>query len=514
MSAYSRRKELISSPRFIRGLKIMIFLFSVSAVIFPISPLLSLLRGNNRYKNIKLLDDSLSRLTGVLLGILLESYTIQDFNRFTETTELFFLQYEKTNQLLDGYPGFNQIHSINNYLSLNLREITGKLKTLEENSIQAGYMSMVERKYTIRYARAAIPVDGTDNVLISETADQIQFLILEVIRGYRREISVLINSFDTEKSASLGKLNAIVSLFVFIFFLSALLVFATSLKRSRITEEAAVERSENLAELVRTRTAVLERQNRELKETRNLLVEREKMAALGKVVAGIAHEVSTPLGVCVTAASYLGEIINRNTDTLLDRDELKAITRLILSNITRASDLIDGFKRVAVDETSGVIRSFDLVSYLKSDLIPSISSLLEKKSHKVKLNTPDICLMHSYPGAVAQVVTNLLINASIHGYRGMSSETITVQVECEEEQVVITVSDQGRGMDEETRLKIFEPFFTTGKEEGGSGLGMMVVYNLVNEKLQGSLDCRTTPGKGTDFTIRIPHEIKDTSDPD
>jgi signal transduction histidine kinase len=110
------------------------------------------------------------------------------------------------------------------------------------------------------------------------------------------------------------------------------------------------------------------------------------------------------------------------------------------------------------------------------------------------------------------VVTNLLINASIHGYRERSPEIITVKVECSEDQAIITVSDKGRGMTEETRSRIFEPFFTTNKEKGGSGLGLMVVYNLVNEKLKGSIDCKTAPGKGTDFIVRLPLRVDPASD--
>jgi signal transduction histidine kinase len=210
----------------------------------------------------------------------------------------------------------------------------------------------------------------------------------------------------------------------------------------------------------------------------------------------------------VTAVSLLAEKLGEKPERETDREELREITNLLSSNITRASNLIQGFKKIAVDESGDDIRSFDLISYIERDLIPSLNPMLKKKGHGVTVDAPEICIMHSYPGAIAQIVTNLVLNASIHAYGNIRPGIITIGIECDDSEVEIRIADRGKGMDKQTKSHIYEPFFTTDKENGGSGLGLMIVYNLVHKKLNGHLKCSTEPGKGTEFTITIPGRIK------
>ena len=269
----------------------------------------------------------------------------------------------------------------------------------------------------------------------------------------------------------------------------------------------AIERSRQMENLVKARTEDLEKQNQQLSEAQDMLVEREKMAALGEVVSGVAHEVNTPLGICVTAVSFLSEKLNASQEENLNREELKDINNIITTNLNRALKLVQGFKKVAVDESGDEIRSFDLVSYLKDDLLPSITPMVRKNGHRISVNAPEVCRMHSSPGAIAQIVTNLVLNASIHGYGDIQPGIIHINIDNPGQNVHISVRDEGRGMSAETKSHIYEPFFTTRKDLGGSGLGLMIVYSLVNKKLKGSLVCRTAPGKGTEFSLVIPGDI-------
>ena len=280
--------------------------------------------------------------------------------------------------------------------------------------------------------------------------------------------------------------------------------------RAQVAEGAAEERSHALKDLVRARTADLEIQNRQLREAGEMLAEREKMTALGQVVSGVAHEVNTPLGICVTATTYLSDLVN-NTDSELDRQEAADVVKMIMENISRASNLVKGFKKVAVDEMDDDRRSFDLPVYLREDLLPGLRSMLARNRHELELTGPESTPIHSYPGSIAQVVTNLVMNASIHGYgRSAPGSVIRLRLQDAGSRVVLEVTDSGRGMQEEIRKRIFEPFFTTNRENGGSGLGLMVVYNITTMKLGGTIECTSAPGDGTTFRIEFPKDCRDT----
>ena len=255
----------------------------------------------------------------------------------------------------------------------------------------------------------------------------------------------------------------------------------------------------------------------ELKETQDLLVESEKRAALGNLVAGVAHEINTPVGIGITATSGLLNKISK-LEALFNNNELtksnfvnvlenmKLAGDLILKNLQRTSELIRSFKLVSVDETSERIREFKLKSYLK-DIMVSLDPQLRNKNVLIKMNCDDNILLNSYPGALAQVVTNLVFNSINHAFKNASEACISIAAKTSGEFVHINYTDNGVGIPEENLPKIFDPFFTTDKQEG-SGLGLHIVYNIVTQKLKGTISCESEVGKGVVFDIKIPIKLE------
>jgi len=254
-----------------------------------------------------------------------------------------------------------------------------------------------------------------------------------------------------------------------------------------------------------------------LKSAQNSLVQAEKMASLGGLVAGIAHEINTPVGISLTAASHL-EDESEQMALKFDAGEMTKSdlrdyvatagqsTKMISANLKRAADLIGSFKQVAVDQSSEEKRNFRLSPYLE-EIIMSLYPQLKKNGHKVSMNCGPELEMDSYPGAFSQIVTNLVMNSLIHGFRDNVTGQIRIEAIEIDSQIQIVYSDDGCGMDDATRGKIFDPFFTTNRSHGGSGLGMNIVYNLVTQSMKGSVTCTSVPGQGTTFTLLFPMQL-------
>ncbi len=252
-----------------------------------------------------------------------------------------------------------------------------------------------------------------------------------------------------------------------------------------------------------------------LQETQAQLVQSERLASLGGLVAGVAHEINTPVGVGVTAASTLEdrtrEIEHMYQQQLLRRSDLERFvtvaresSQIILRNLQRAADLIHSFKQVAVDQSSGERRRFHVKGYIEEVLL-SLAPKTKKSGHSVQVECPDDLELDSYPGAFAQILTNFVSNSLLHGYPDPALRgTIRIQVHRDGDHVVLRYSDDGAGIAEEHLKRIYDPFFTTKRGAGGSGLGLHIVYNLVHQLLGGTIDARSAPGRGTEFTVRFP----------
>jgi len=286
-------------------------------------------------------------------------------------------------------------------------------------------------------------------------------------------------------------------------------------------EEALQKLNAELEHRVDARTRDLQSANGQLRRTldelrlaQKQLVESEKMAALGALVAGVAHEINTPLGIGVTAASHL-ETESKRVRTLvadggLKRSDLEAYldtagssSELILRNLKRADHLVKSFKQVAVDQSSEQRRVIELAEYL-DEILTSLHPRLKRTKHEVVVDCDPTIRVNTFPGALYQVVVNLVINSLMHGFEEIAAGRVDLAVRCVDGQVEIDYRDNGRGMPETVRARIFEPFFTTKRGQGGSGLGMHIVYNLVTQMLGGTVACDSAPGQGVRFLVKFP----------
>lgn len=286
-------------------------------------------------------------------------------------------------------------------------------------------------------------------------------------------------------------------------------------------EESLHKLNEDLEHRVEARTLELQNLNRYLEESlsalekaQNQLVESEKMAALGGLVAGVTHEVSTPLGIGVTAASHLEQqtrdIRERFEANRISRSELEAYlttaseaAHMILANLTRASENIQSFKQVAGDQTHDARRPFNLRHCIDNVLL-SLRPRLKHTPFTLTVECPDMLVLDSYPGAFSQILTNFIMNALVHGFEGRDEGHIAIAVESRDGTVILSFADDGKGMDADQVSHIFEPFFTTRREQGGTGLGLHIVYNLVTQTLAGEITCTSEPDQGTTFILTIP----------
>lgn len=253
----------------------------------------------------------------------------------------------------------------------------------------------------------------------------------------------------------------------------------------------------------------------ELQRTREELTQSEKMASLGRLVSGFAHELNTPIGIAVGSASALQQEA-RKVKSLLDQeevdvDELIATVEnidngfnLTLSNLERASNLITSFKRTAVDQSSGEIRSF-LVAELIKDVLNTLANYFKPTKINIKIDCAEDLKIVSLAGALDQILTNLLLNSLTHGFNaGAVAGEIQIKIWLEQQQLYLHYQDNGQGMSAENLAKLFEPFFTTNRSHGGSGLGAYICYNLVTTQLKGQINCFSEPGQGVRFEINYP----------
>ncbi len=255
-----------------------------------------------------------------------------------------------------------------------------------------------------------------------------------------------------------------------------------------------------------------------LQNTQDEMIKLEKMATLGNLVAGVTHEINTPIGIGVTTVSHLeyltkqieqefnaGSITEKHFNTYLQSANEACL--LLMDNLTRAANLIKSFKQVAVDQTDDSLLQIDLHDTLKN-ITNSVRPELHKKYQtKVEFKCEPGIYLRTCPGSIAQVITNLLINAGIHAFdHSQKDRQVTVQGEMKHQHIIITVTDNGSGIEQALQPKIFDPFVTTKRGQGGSGLGLNIVQTLVTQKLKGSISLESVLGELTRFTIYLPNQ--------
>lgn len=290
-----------------------------------------------------------------------------------------------------------------------------------------------------------------------------------------------------------------------------------TLEQLREAETSLKHYMDELESKVAERTSELSESVSQLQAAQSQLIESEKLAALGGLVAGVAHEVNTPLGIAVTASSVLSEALEElgsqfAAQTLSSSSFQQLLeqategNKMLFNNIQRAAKLISDFKKTAVDQVSEA-RSVFLVRQVIDSLIASLHPETRKVPVEPRLICADDLQMNSLPGVLTQVIANLIMNSVRHAFTGEKSAQITISLQAQEDQVILDYRDNGVGVPQPLQERIFEPFFTTKRGSGGSGLGLNIVYNLVTRKLAGHLEFFSQPDEGVHFIISIPREL-------
>lgn len=301
-----------------------------------------------------------------------------------------------------------------------------------------------------------------------------------------------------------------------------ILALPLDVTRQREIEAEIRELNQQLEARVRERTGQLETANQELATTLNTLqraqdelVRSEKLAGLGSIVAGVAHELNTPIGNSVTVASSLhdrtNELLAGYASGSLRRSVLedylnnaKASADLLLRNLFQAHELVSNFKQVAVDQASAQRREFDLAEVV-NEVVATLVPMYKKTPYRMSFDLQPGIVMNSYPGPLGQVLNNLVVNSLVHGFEGRAQGQMRIACRMlADDQVEIDYSDDGVGIAAENVRRVFDPFFTTKLGRGGSGLGLNIVYNIATRVLGGKVQLESQPDQGVRFVLTLP----------
>ena len=274
------------------------------------------------------------------------------------------------------------------------------------------------------------------------------------------------------------------------------------------TSEDLKDANETLEQKVKDRTS-------DLVEAQQQLIMAEKMASLGQLVAGVAHEINTPLGNSITALSFNKDNFT-NIKKLFDDKKVKTsdfeqylaqtedALSLMEANLFKASELVTTFKRVAVDQSVEELTDFSVKEHIQ-EVLMTLRPKLKQTDIKIELDVEEGLHIKSYPGTYYHVVSNMVMNCVNHAFPDKKGEIlISVHSIPDEECLNFVFKDNGIGMDEDTRAKIFDPFYTTKRGSGGTGLGMYMTFNMISQKLGGKIDIVTAPNEGVTFIMTVP----------
>lgn len=292
--------------------------------------------------------------------------------------------------------------------------------------------------------------------------------------------------------------------------------FVSDITDRKAYEKKLKEINIDLENQVTCRTMELKDSLELLQRTQQELIESEKIASLGKVVAGVAHEINTPVGNALIASSFMQSESDKigilYADGKLSRDDFedyiqtcKETSHAVGANLQRAASLISSFKRISTDSIHEEKRKIELGEYFE-ELAASISHTLRQGGHKLEISHDNDIYCTTFPGVWAQILTNLIDNSLRHGFKLMQGGHIQIDMAQQDDALIIDYIDNGNGITDQVREKIFEPFFTTDHENGSSGLGMNIIYNLIVGKLGGTISCPKVDS-GSRFIIKVPLEV-------
>ena len=296
------------------------------------------------------------------------------------------------------------------------------------------------------------------------------------------------------------------------------------IKKREEAESALINLSSELEIKVYDRTEELVESNKQLQQSlddltlaQDQLVQSEKMASLGQLVAGVAHEVNTPLGICVTSISAMSEAVNHLKQGLESQKLTKAqLTKdlallteyqdIVGRSINKAVELIRSFKSVAVDQHTDDQVDINLSEHVKN-IVTTVKTMFKRKNYQIIVNLDEELRLSTYPSAWNQILTNLIMNSHYHAFDGREEGVITMDFSVNKNNLLFNYRDDGNGIDDEVREKIFDPFVTTKRGQGGSGLGLNIVFNLITAKLGGNIKCLEVE-QGCHFEIIVPLKLK------
>lgn len=384
------------------------------------------------------------------------------------------------------------------YKELFIQKIHSLIKTPQNKNIKT-YLNAYENHF-IQFVQEEKKIGLHEN---QGLLGQMRKAVHDSEKLLEKMSSVLIQDLHYQ-TLELTKFTHIFTLIVF--FITILII---SLLVKFFTSETKVDKLTQLNnELSKTLS--------ELERTQDKLIEAEKMASLGGLVAGVAHEINTPLGIALTGITYFDDISSNlrklySSNNMTEEEFKKYLTtsedisKQVLSNIKRASNLVQAFKQVSVDQTNEDKREFYVKDYTDG-LILSVNNQIKKTKIEIENNiSPDIKI-NSYPGAYGQIITNLILNSVIHGFTNEDKGLISINLEQQKDTYILIYEDDGKGIKKKDLPHIFEPFFTTRRGLGGTGLGLNILYNIVRKQFNGHITCKSTPNKGVEFTIKIPIE--------
>jgi signal transduction histidine kinase len=334
-------------------------------------------------------------------------------------------------------------------------------------------------------------VKYTKELNYTDTGQDLVISRNKVIFNGEDEISLLVNNINSMKNR-----------------------ISMDFKKIKGIEEELSDLNRQLEHKVAEKSSKLDEAIDSLKLTQKKLVESEKLSSLRGLVSSITHEINNPLGISITAISFVkditDDIISKIDSNTLKKTDLEGFIKQnselslsILNNLKRASDLVINLKNIARDQSTEEERLFNLGNYL-DDILVSLRLKLKRTKHKIDIECPKDINIYSIPGAYGQIFTNLVLNSLIHGFENIEEGLIEINISINNQELNIIYKDNGNGVSRELKDKIFDPFFTTKKNEGGSGLGLQIINSIVSETLGGSLIFDSKPGEGVLFHFKIP----------
>ncbi|PLY07552.1 MAG: hypothetical protein C0625_05080 [Arcobacter sp.] len=421
-------------------------------------------------------------------------------------------------------------------INLNLKKEQDDKSTIIKSEINLSYNKEILGKLQIYYTDKYI-IERLDNYEknIFTFSVILSIIILIVlfffINKFTKSIVTLTNASSKIASGNLSER-------IYIKTNDEIGILAEKFEIMRTTLKDRIEKNEKQANEIKSlnddlknkvyeRTLELEQSNKELhnslnnlKMTQDKLIESEKMASLGSLVAGVAHEINTPVGIGLTGITHFLEITNElkedYTNENMSQEDFenylntsKEIADLINVNLNRTAQLVKNFKQISFDQSSEERRKINLYTYIE-EILFSMKTITKKTNLKIENNCNHEINIYTYPGAISQVITNLIINSIRHGFKDKEEGNITISASREENTIKLIYEDTGKGIDKEDLPKIFNPFFTTNRENGGTGLGLNILYNIISSTLYGTIRCISEKNKGVKFIILFQEDKKNT----